>query len=64
MSKAEKDNSLRSFSKEAHVTNWGDGFYSNYYRPDTVLFHELDSVLFFDVFKIERLICTRALPQW
>ena len=52
---AEKNSSLRNFSKQVHVTNWGDVFYSNYYQSDTVLFHALDSVLLFDVFKIERL---------
>ena len=55
MSPAKKNNSLRNFSKQAHVTNRGDVFYSNYYRPDTVLFHALDSVLLFDGHKIERL---------
>ena len=55
MSPAKKNNSLRNFSKQAHVTNRGDVFCSNYYRPDTVLFHALDSVLLFDGHKIERL---------
>ena len=55
ISPAEKNSSLRIFSKQAHETNRVNVFYSNYYRPDNVLFHALDSVLLFDAHKIERL---------
>lgn len=55
MSPAEKNRYLRDYSRYINTTNHANVFHCNYNKPDTVLFHAIDSTLVYFGGKIERL---------